>query len=102
MLSEAPPSRELVTISRTWRELVEVKTLTNSGISAPASVPQVMTMASFHHNDVVAAEVGDQQAADDVGERDGEDRGEPDQRGERRFEVHLDGVAVSALWRWRR
>ncbi len=49
MLSEAPPSRELVTISRTWRELVDVNTLTNSGISAPASVPQLMMVASFHH-----------------------------------------------------
>src|SRR6266849_11171432 len=48
MLSDAPPSRELVTISRTCRELVEVKTLTNSGISAPARVPQLITVASFH------------------------------------------------------
>src|SRR5215469_14916928 len=50
MFSEAPPSRELVTISRTWRELVDVNTFTNSGISAPASVPQLITVASFHHN----------------------------------------------------
>ena len=49
MFSDAPPSRELLTISRTWRELVEVKTLTNSGISAPARVPQLITVASFHH-----------------------------------------------------
>src|ERR1041385_2887177 len=46
---DAPPSRELMTIARVWRELVEVKTLTSSGISAPASVPQLITMASFHH-----------------------------------------------------
>src|SRR5437773_9339714 len=51
MLSEAPPSRELVTISRTCREWVDVKTLTNSGMSAPASVPQLMIVASFHHMD---------------------------------------------------
>src|ERR1043166_9551032 len=48
MFSDAPPSRELVTISRTWRELVDVNTLTNSGISAPARVPQLITVASFH------------------------------------------------------
>ena len=48
MFSEAPPSSELVTISRTWRLWVEVKTLTNSGINAPASVPQLMMVESFH------------------------------------------------------
>src|SRR5678815_1433192 len=50
MFSDAPPSRELVTTSRTWRELVDVNTFTNSGMIAPASVPQVITVASFHHN----------------------------------------------------
>ena len=50
MLREAPPSREAVTTSRTWPELVEVKILTNSGITAPASVPQVMMVESFHHS----------------------------------------------------
>jgi len=30
---------------------VEVKTLTNSGMMAPARVPQVMTVASFHHSE---------------------------------------------------
>src|SRR5579864_7448559 len=50
MLSEAPPSRELVTISRTCRDCVEVKTLTNSGITAPANVPQLITLDSFHHS----------------------------------------------------
>src|SRR2546422_672243 len=49
MLSEAPPSREDVTISRTWRESIEVNTLTSSGMIAPASVPQVITVESFHH-----------------------------------------------------
>src|SRR5258707_612481 len=49
MLSEAPPSREAVTTSRTWRDSVEVKTLTSSGMIAPASVPQVMIAESFHH-----------------------------------------------------
>src|SRR6476646_5718967 len=49
IVSDAPPSRAELTISLTWRESVEVKTLTNSGIIAPASVPQVITVASFHH-----------------------------------------------------
>jgi hypothetical protein len=49
MPSDAPPSRAEVTTSRTWAELVEVNTLTNSGMMAPARVPQVMTVESFHH-----------------------------------------------------
>ena len=48
MLRDAPPSRELVTTSRTCRESIEVKTLTSSGMIAPASVPQVITVLSFH------------------------------------------------------
>ena len=50
MSSEAPPSRADVTTSRTCAELVDVKTFTASGITAPASVPQVITVASFHHS----------------------------------------------------
>ncbi len=50
MFSDAPPSREAVTISWTWLESSEVKTLVNSGISTPASVPQRMIVASFHHS----------------------------------------------------
>src|SRR5713226_5504538 len=50
MLSEAPPSREAVTTSRTWLDSVDVKTFTSSGMMAPASVPHVMTVESFHHN----------------------------------------------------
>src|SRR5258706_6827855 len=49
MVSDAPPSREAVTTSRTWRDSVEVKTFTSSGMIAPASVPQVMIVESFHH-----------------------------------------------------
>ncbi len=45
----APPSREDLTISRTCPEEVEVKTLTSSGMSAPARVPHVMIDASSHH-----------------------------------------------------
>src|SRR5437867_4277818 len=48
MPSEAPPSRADVTTSRTWPDAVEVKILTSSGMIAPASVPQVITVESFH------------------------------------------------------
>src|SRR4249919_1145707 len=51
MLSDAPPSREEVTTSRTWAESTEVNTLTSSGMIAPASVPQVMTVDSFHQRE---------------------------------------------------
>src|ERR671923_2765428 len=51
MFSEAPPSRDDVTISRVCRDFTDVNTFTNSGMMAPASVPQVMTSDSFHHND---------------------------------------------------
>ena len=50
MLSDAPPSREAVTTSLTCADSVEVKTLTSSGITAPASVPQVMIVDSFHQS----------------------------------------------------
>src|SRR6185312_15643685 len=50
MFSDAPPSRDDVTTSRTWREPTEVNTFTNSGMIAPASVPQVITSDSFHHS----------------------------------------------------
>src|SRR5262245_8411571 len=49
MFSEAPPSRAEVTTSRTCPDSVDVKILTNSGMIAPASVPQVITVDSFHH-----------------------------------------------------
>src|SRR2546427_2206345 len=50
MVSEAPPSRVAATISRTWRELLLVNTLVNSGIKAAASVPHEMMVESFHHS----------------------------------------------------
>src|ERR1700676_5729633 len=50
MFNDAPPSSDDVTTSRTCAECMEVKTFTNSGIIAPASVPQVITEESFHHN----------------------------------------------------
>src|SRR5438105_6768956 len=55
ILSEAPPSREEVTTSRTCRDSVDVKTFTNSGMIAPASVPHVMMAESFHHKVVSPA-----------------------------------------------
>src|SRR5437588_2425778 len=50
MLSDAPPSFDAATTSRTWPELTDVNTLTSSGITAPASVPHEMIADSFHHS----------------------------------------------------
>ena len=49
MFSEAPPCLEQLVTSRTCRELVLTKTLVNSGITAPATVPQLMMTESTHH-----------------------------------------------------
>src|SRR5919202_2486300 len=51
MLSDAPPSRDDVTTSRVCADSTDVKTFTSSGMIAPASVPQVITVESFHHSD---------------------------------------------------
>src|SRR4051812_36778954 len=48
IVSDAPPSREALTISWTCLECELVKTLVNSGISTAASVPQLMIVASCH------------------------------------------------------
>src|SRR5690349_9231889 len=48
MFRDGPPSRDEVTTSRVCRESTEVKTFTNSGMIAPASVPHVITDESFH------------------------------------------------------
>ena len=50
MFSDAPPSRDEITTSLTCPDSVEVNTLTSSGMIAPASVPHVMTVESFHHS----------------------------------------------------
>ena len=50
ILRDAPPSLEEITTSFTCADSVEVKTLTNSGMMAPARVPQVMTVDSFHQS----------------------------------------------------
>src|SRR6185369_17630542 len=49
MLSDAPPSRDDATTSCTCFELVDVNIFTSSGMIAPAKVPQVIIVASFHH-----------------------------------------------------
>src|SRR3954452_6051674 len=49
IVSDAPPSREAVTISLTCLECELVKILVNSGMSTAASVPQLMIVASCHH-----------------------------------------------------
>src|SRR5688500_5543472 len=51
MLSDGPPSRDDVTTSRTCRDSVEVKIFTSSGMIAPANVPHVMIVDSFHHSE---------------------------------------------------
>src|SRR6266404_2884992 len=48
MFSDAPPSSDDVTTSRTCRESTEVKTFTSSGMIAPASVPQEMIVDGFN------------------------------------------------------
>src|ERR1051325_7221170 len=49
MFSEAPPCLEQFVTSRTWRECVLTKTFVNSGITAPAMVPQLIIAESTHH-----------------------------------------------------
>src|SRR5688572_28801807 len=48
IFSEAPPCFEQLVTSFTWREFVLVKTLVNSGMTAPAMVPQLMMAESTH------------------------------------------------------
>src|SRR6476620_4307808 len=48
MFSDAPPSCDEVTTSLTCADSVDVNTFTNSGMMAPARVPQVITVDSFH------------------------------------------------------
>src|SRR5258708_5498520 len=49
MFNEAPPFLEQFVNSRTWRELVLTNTLVNSGINAPAMVPQLIITERTHH-----------------------------------------------------
>src|SRR5262249_33762661 len=48
IVSDAPPSLPDATTSRTCADSTDVKTLTSSGMIAPARVPHVMTVESFH------------------------------------------------------
>src|ERR1700692_317858 len=48
MFNEAPPCFEQLVTSRTCREFVLTNTLVNSGIIAPANVPQLMMTESTH------------------------------------------------------
>src|SRR5438093_5409043 len=50
MFSDAPPSLDAVTTSFTWADSTDVNTFTSSGITAPASVPHVITVESFHQS----------------------------------------------------
>src|SRR4051812_37241642 len=50
MFNEAPPCLEQLVTSRTCLELVLTNTLVNSGINAPATVPQLIITESTHHN----------------------------------------------------
>src|ERR1041385_7061943 len=50
IFKEAPPCFEQFVTSLTWREVVLTNTLVNSGISAPATVPQLIIAESTHHN----------------------------------------------------
>src|ERR1700690_95909 len=45
----APPCREQLVTSLTCMELVLVKIFVNSGINAPATVPQLMMQDNTHH-----------------------------------------------------
>ena len=50
IFSEAPPCFEQLVTSRTCREVVLTNILVNSGISAPATVPQLIMTDRTHHS----------------------------------------------------
>jgi len=56
------PSREAVTTFSHVARLSRSEYLTNSGMIAPASVPQVMTVESFHHSELSPPQVRDHEA----------------------------------------
>src|ERR1043165_5076430 len=49
MFGDAPPCLEQLVTSRTCLQLVLTNTLVNSGITAPATVPQLIITESTHH-----------------------------------------------------
>ena len=101
MFSDAPPSRDDVTTSFTCRDDVDVNTFTSSGMIAPASVPHVITVDSFHQS-VPSPSVGmiilDTKYVNAT-ETNGR---EPHERRERRLVVHVVRVRRSAPSRSRR
>ena len=58
MFSDGPPSFDDVTTSLTCADSVDVKIFTSSGMIAPASVPHVMIVDSFHQSVVSPASSG--------------------------------------------
>ena len=62
---------------------------------APASVPQEMIVASFHHCVESPRKVRNDEGGNQVGHGDGNERRDPDQRRERRFEIHFVDIAES-------
>ena len=79
MFSDAPPWRDDVTTSLTCPLSVVVNTFTNSGMIAPASVPQVMIVDSFHHNVASPASARDQGIDTPKVRATDTDRGRPDE-----------------------
>src|SRR5689334_21038594 len=51
ILSDAPPCFEQLVTSRTCLEVVLTKIFVNSGMRAPATVPQLMMAESTHHRE---------------------------------------------------
>ena len=96
MFSDAPPCLEQLVISFTCCELVLVKILENSGINAPAAVPQEMIAESTHHKSgLQPALFAQQKIAGDERDENGNGRGDPDQLGQRRFKIEILQIAVS-------
>ncbi len=90
MFSEAPPCWEALTTSSQWRDLVLVNTLVNSGIKAPAMVPQLMMIERAHHKpSYLSVKIAQQKIAGDEGDDDGNNRGDPDQIGQGMFKVEI-------------
>src|SRR2546430_10171362 len=93
MPRDAPPSSAEVTTSLTCRDSVEVNTFTSSGMMAPASVPQEMIVASFHHCEASPPRTG--MITEETTYVSAIETTEVIQtRSERRFIVHLVGFAV--------
>src|SRR5687768_11146961 len=55
MFNDAPPCFEQFVTSRTWRDVVLTNTFVNSGINAPATVPQLIITDSTHQRAGCAA-----------------------------------------------